>query len=250
MKSVYSNTLKLNIPKIPPFSFGSIVKTSNADFVGSTYVSNPIFDKFWSKSEIEDTIYKNSIIRNLLKEFNLPIMVNINELQELKSGHLTNTCMVVSKVYDCLSPEIKVRIKFEDVILAAMYHDYGKVLIPKDILCKKGFLNAKERSIIEIHTLLGYELLKEKGFNNNVLNLIKYHHQNLNRNGYPVMESNSTKFSFDLELLCLADKYSALREKRSYKAQLTKCEAFEILAQEILKHNFSQDIYTALVKSV
>ena len=55
------------------------------------------------------------------------------------------------------------------------------------MLNKKGKLDADEREIMELHSELGYELLKDKGLSEETLNLIRYHHQNLNKTGYPAM---------------------------------------------------------------
>ena len=46
-----------------------------------------------------------------------------------------------------------------------MLHDLGKVLIPSKILNKPARLNAKEREIMNIHSTLGYELLKTQKIN-------------------------------------------------------------------------------------
>ena len=45
-------------------------------------------------------------------------------------------------------------------------------------------------------------------------------------------------------------KYTALREKRSYKNPFSKYEALEILAKEVNDGNISQEVYNALVKAV
>ena len=60
-----------------------------------------------------------------------------------------------------------------------MLHDLGKVLIPSKILNKPAKLNFKERKIMNIHSTLGYELLKTQHLPTETLSLIKYHHQNL-----------------------------------------------------------------------
>ena len=130
-----------------------------------------------------------------------------------------------------------------------MFHDYGKVLIPAEILNKKGKLNEQERAIMELHPELGYELLKNKGFDERTLNLIKDHHQNLHGNGYPKPDGDF-EYNLETQILSTADKYTALREKRSYKNPMSKYEALEILAKEVNLGNISQNVYNALVKAV
>ena len=110
-------------------------------------------------------------------------------------------------------------------------------------------LNFEEREIIELHSELGYELLKDKNLSPETLKLIKYHHQNLNRKGYPVVNS---EFDCDLglQILNAADKYSALREKRCYKDAFGKIEALQIIAEDVNQGNISQDVYTALLRAI
>ena len=79
--------------------------------------------------------------------------------------------------------------------------------------------------------------------------LIKFHHQNLNKNGYPQMDTNFD-YSLESQILGIADKYTALREKRSYKNPLSKYETLEILAQEVNNGNVDQEVYNALIKSL
>ena len=130
-----------------------------------------------------------------------------------------------------------------------MLHDFGKVLIPKSILNKAGKLDTNEREIMELHSELGYELLKNKGLNEKTLNLIKYHHQNKNGTGYPAI-SKDYEIGIDAQILSTADKYTALREKRSYKNPLGKYEALEIIAKDVNNGQITQDVYTALIRSV
>ena len=130
-----------------------------------------------------------------------------------------------------------------------MLHDYGKVLIPNNVLNKTVKLYGKEQKIMELHSELGYELLKNKNLDERTLNLIKYHHQNRLGTGYPV-KSKNFDYGLESEILNVADKYSALREKRCYKNPLAKYEALEIIAKDVNKGYISQDVYTALLKSV
>ena len=108
---------------------------------------------------------------------------------------------------------------------------------------------AEEREIMELHSELGYELLKNRGLSEMTLNLVKYHHQNLKGNGYPSKTSNF-EYGIEAEILSTADKYSALREQRCYKDSLRKYEALGIIAKEVNEGKLSQDVYTALIKSV
>ena len=156
---------------------------------------------------------------------------------------------MAAKIYSSLPAYLKDEVKLNDLQEAALLHDYGKVLIPNEILNKAGKLTYEEREIMELHSELGYELLKDKNLSEGTLNLIKYHHQNLNKTGYPAVHKD---FDCDLglQILNTADKFSALREKRCYKDAFGKIEALQIIAKDVNDGNISQDVYTALLKNI
>ena len=65
---------------------------------------------------------------------------------------------------------------------AAMLHDYVKVLIPDNVLNKVSRLDNQEREIMNLHSELGYEILKNTDIDTRTLHLSKYHHQNEHHN--------------------------------------------------------------------
>lgn len=163
--------------------------------------------------------------------------------------HLTTTRVIAAKIYSALPPELKKEVNLSDLQQAAMLHDYGKVLIPKEILNKKGTLTQEEKKIMELHSELGYELLKGQGVNESVLNLIKYHHQKPDGSGYPAI-NNDYEHNLSAEILEAADMYSALTEERAYHKACTKEEALEIILKETEKGVISQTVFDALKKCV
>ena len=182
-----------------------------------------------------------------MNEKNIPVEINLKELEKLKDGHLKHTRIVTAQIYSSLPNDLKQGINLAELQEAAMLHDYGKILIPDSILNKKGKLTPKEKEIMDLHSELGYELLKNKGLSNKTLNLIKYHHQNPTKTGYP-KANKDFDYGIDSQILTAADKYTALREKRSYKNPMGKYEALEIIAKDVNNGLISQEIYTALTK--
>ena len=167
----------------------------------------------------------------------------------MTQGHLTTTRILVAKIYSALPAEIKKEVNISNLQQAAMLHDYGKVLIPKEILNKKGALTPEEKKIMELHSEFGYELLKQQGVNEEVLNLIKYHHQKPDGNGYPLIDDNF-EYNISSQILKIADMYSALVEERPYHRACTKEEALDIIKKEIEDGIICQEVYDALKKSI
>lgn len=244
----YNLPLKFNFPTVQ-FRSNPTIKVAPKNPTKDGFVSNPLYETFGTKTEIEETAKTNPRIQAILRENNLQLQVNVEELEKLKQGHLNETRVVAAQIYSSLSPEIKQKVSLPDLQTAAMFHDYGKVLIPKNILNKTGKLTDEERKIMELHSELGYELLRNKGLSEKTLNLVKYHHQNLKGDGYP-QKGNDFEYGIDTQILTTADKYTALREKRSYKNPLGKYEALEIIAKDVNNGQLSQEVYTALIKGV
>ena len=201
------------------------------------------------QNNIDTNITLTPQILKILKENNIPLNVNQNILSNLQHGHLKNTRIVAAQMYSSIPAELKKEISMQDLQQAALLHDYGKILIPEKILNKHGTLNEQERKIIELHPILGYELLKNKDLNSNVLNLIKYHHQNIHGDGYPKIEDDYHP-SIAADILHAADEYTALREERTYKKALSKQEALDIVKQDVEAGKISPVAYNALVKVV
>lgn len=244
----FSSLIKSNNTNIA-FSSKDMIAKSVIKEVKKDFVTSPVEERFFSKSEIESIAKSNLVLRKLFAKYNLPIKVNIEEFEKLRKGHLEKTRELTVGIYSALPDNLKKDVNIFNLQLAALYHDYGKVLIPNHILNKKGGLTFEEREVMQLHSQIGYELLRNSGFNESVLNLIKYHHQNLHKNGYPYAESNFD-FGIEHQILSIADKYSALREERSYKNPFGKYEALEIIAKEVNKGLISQDIFTALIRVV
>lgn len=249
MAFIYNIPIKFNISNIPFRSTQVVQPPVIKPFENNELVTKPFEDKFGTKEQIEMCAKSSPEITAIMKEYNLPIKVNIEELEKLKKGHLTDCRVIAAKIYSALPADLKYEINLPRLQEAAMLHDYGKVLIPKNILNKNGKLNPEEKAIMELHPVLSYELLKNKKINQETLKLIKYHHQNMKNTGYPKID-DGFEYSLEAQILSAADKYSALREERSYKSALAKYEALEIMAKEVNEGHISQEVYTALTKII
>ena len=245
----FYNNVGANVP-ISRIGFRSSVNFPATDGTKKdSFSTNPMYNDFGTKSEIEAIAKTNPRIKEILKENKIPLQVNINELEKLKQGHLKNSRIIAAKMYSAMPEDMKKDVNLSDLQEATMLHDYGKVLIPKEILNKNSTLDIEEKQIMDLHSELGYELLKEKGVRPNVLNLVKYHHQTPDGTGYPSVDNNF-EYTTEMAMLAAADKYSALTENRSYKSAMPKDEALEIIQEDVDKGLIPQEVFDALKKSV
>lgn len=251
MNPIYNTPILNHNIKLPGIQFRAYPAefTETFSIPKDSFSTNPFHSDFWDKDTITRAAKSNPEVVRILKENKIPVKVNIEELNKLKRGHLMDTRVTAAKIYSALPQELKSGINPQDLQQAAMLHDYGKVLIPDKILNKAGSLTDDERKIMALHSELGHELLKEQGVNENVLNMVKYHHQTPNGSGYPEI-TNGFKPDIPSQILTAADKYSALTEKRSYKDAMTRDAALEVLRGDVESGLISQEVYNALEKAV
>ena len=200
------------------------------------------------KKILERMIELNPEINRLLSNYKIKLSIDTKTLKELAGGHMNETCKVAVGIYSVLSDKLKSTVRESSLKEASMLHDLGKVLIPSKILNKPAKLNRKEREIMNIHSTLGYELLKTQNINSETLELVKYHHQNLKYSGYPAFTEKNLPSDIGVQIISTADKYSALREARVYRRKLSRIESLLVLYKEVLEGKIHKDIFNALVE--
>lgn len=164
-------------------------------------------------------------------------------------GHAKDTQNISRGIIENLPFSLKGYVDAKAVSDAAYLHDIGKVLIPKNILNKNGKLTPEETEIMHKHSQIGYELLKTTDINQKTLNLVRNHHQNAKLSGYPFV-GKDFKADLDLQIISVADKYSALTEKRVYKNCLSAKQALTIIYKDVQDEKLHPFVFKALVNYV
>lgn len=109
---------------------------------------------------------------------------------------------------------------------AALFHDIGKARVPLSILDKPGRLDPEERSLIERHPVMGWELLQNAhGLTSDVLDAVRHHHELLDGSGYPDGLCDD-QIGDLVRMLTIVDVFSALIEARSYKQPMSRENAY------------------------
>lgn len=117
----------------------------------------------------------------------------------------------------------------ERLTQAALLHDVGKSRIPLTILNKPGRLDEAERLVMQRHPVIGYEMLQGHGFADDMLAVVRSHHELLDGSGYP--DKLAGRAIPDLvRLVTICDIYGALIERRRYKTPIAPAQAYAILA--------------------
>jgi putative nucleotidyltransferase with HDIG domain len=104
----------------------------------------------------------------------------------------------------------------EIIRTAARVHDIGKVAIPDSILNKHGPLDESERHLINQHTIIGFNLLKNLEMYSEAAQLVKYEHERWDGTGYPE-GLKGDQIPLGARIIHVADVYHALTSDRPYR---------------------------------
>ena len=206
-------------------------------------------ERYTSEAAIKRMINANPKIKKIVKNFNPEMKLNLAELKELLNNHSSDTQKIAIGIAENLPFSLRNKVNLKAIDDAAYLHDIGKVLIPENILNKAGKLDDNEIKIMHTHSELSYELLKHSDIDTRTLDLIKYHHQNPLKSGYPQAKPDFNA-DINLQVLSAADKFSALTEKRPYKEPLSNEQALGIMYKDVKEGKMHPFIFKALVAHV
>lgn len=116
-----------------------------------------------------------------------------------------------------------------DIGIAGLLHDIGKVSVPIDIITKPSRLTPEEFEIVKMHPVYAAKHMKERHLvNENVYKGIIQHHEKMDGSGYPFHLSGKEIHPY-ARILAVADVYDALTSHRPYRVPSPPNEAIEYI---------------------
>lgn len=158
---------------------------------------------------------------------------------EFRDGESGNHVKRIHDITKCILTDTKLgeglsAQEIDDIALASIMHDVGKIAIPDAILNKPGKLTKEEYEIMKLHTIKGADLLKSIPAlrNANVykyaFDIARHHHERYDGNGYPD-RLKGDEISLWAQVVSLADVYDALVSKRVYKNAFSFDDAVKMI---------------------
>jgi putative nucleotidyltransferase with HDIG domain len=107
----------------------------------------------------------------------------------------------------------------DNLLIAGLIHDIGKITIPEEILNKEGKLTDEEFEQIRSHPRAGYDLIKDLDVDPRIKNATLQHHERCDGSGYPTKAKEADLDDFSM-VIAIADVYDAMTAARKYRAPL------------------------------
>lgn len=147
---------------------------------------------------------------------------DIEKTEEVISGHSIRVAYLAKELAEKINlPKEEVT----NIYFAALFHDIGKHFIPKEILGKKDKLTEDEFEIMKKHCNLAEDILRGI-LSEDIIKIIKAHHERLDGSGYPQGISIEDKGA---RILGIVDSYDAMTTARVYTHAKTENEALREL---------------------
>ncbi|HKM33405.1 MAG TPA: HD domain-containing phosphohydrolase [Lachnospiraceae bacterium] len=170
------------------------------------------------------------------------ILQCMREYDDLTYAHSINVAFICNVAARWLNmPENDIRMATS----CGLFHDIGKVQIPKIILNKPSKLTIDEFAIIKKHPVTGYQLLREQSINDHICNAALMHHERCDGTGYPfgIKDIQIDRFA---KLVAIADVYDAMTAARVYRGPLCPFTVIDLFEKEGLQQYDPRYIMTFL----
>lgn len=153
------------------------------------------------------------------------LSIAIDENSNWTSGH----SLRVEKYAKLIGEKIGLSTeKLEQLKMAAIMHDIGKIGIPGEILDKTGPLTPEELRIIQMHPEKGARILREITAYKDIVEPVLQHHEKYDGSGYP-NGLKGEEISLMARILAVADVYDALSTDRPYRKALSTEQVIQFM---------------------
>jgi putative nucleotidyltransferase with HDIG domain len=158
------------------------------------------------------------------------------------SGRVSRFSMLIGEAIGLPKTEL------EDLKIACLFHDVGKIKVPDSILHKPGKLDASEYDVIIHHVENGASILGKASSLLKYVPAVRHHHERCDGKGYPdgLSGENIPLFA---SIIAVADSFDAMTSTRPYR----KAFSVDVALQELLRVAGTQlraDLVTVFVKLI
>jgi putative nucleotidyltransferase with HDIG domain len=133
-----------------------------------------------------------------------------------------------------------------EVEFGFLLHDVGKVAVPDSILWKPEPLTPEERSLMERHPIVGWEILREIDFLGEAKLVVRHHHERWDGAGYPDNLAGDV-IPLSARVFAVADVLDALTTLRPYRQPSSLEEARDMI-EESSGTQFDPEVVTAFLE--
>lgn len=169
--------------------------------------------------------------KNLFFETTLAFSAAIDAKDHYTRGHTTRVTEYSLAIARIIFEETQEKMNqsfFDNLHIASLLHDIGKIGVPENILNKTEDLDEEERKKMNEHPIIGAKILEPIRGLEEVIWGVKHHHEQYDGNGFPD-HLKGDGIPLIACIIAVADSLDAMTTDRPYRKALTRDEAIEEL---------------------
>jgi len=154
------------------------------------------------------------------RELFTDIVEGICDKAEIRDPYVSTHSQRVADLAGAIAREIGMMPdEIEEIKIAGLLHDLGKIAIPREIFSKPRRLNETELALIRIHPDRGYQILRVIPELRPVAEMVYQHHERLDGSGYPRGLKDKDILQ-GAKIIAVADVVDALASPRRHRPAL------------------------------
>ncbi len=135
----------------------------------------------------------------------------------------------------------------QELAIATMFFDIGKVKLPKEILLKEEPLNDDEQKLVKEHVMHSVKLLESaEGVKRSTIDVALNHHERFDGNGYPYGKKNE-EIPLFARIAGIVDTYDAMTSERVYSTLYSHEQTVKQLYQR-RNIDFQEDLLEQFIR--
>jgi len=158
------------------------------------------------------------------------------------SKRVSELCVAISTIMDFSKDDIN------QIRIAGLVHDIGKIGIDERILNKPGKLDDNELNEIKRHPEIGYRIISMIDEFSGIANVVLAHQEKWDGSGYP-RNLKGEEISLQARIIAVADAYDAMTSERAYGKVFSEEEAINEI-QRCSGTQFDPDISRIFIEKV
>ena len=148
----------------------------------------------------------------------LVTLASLKAHDEYTFSHAVNVAVLTLVQGEALGLD---RQTLNDLGIAGLLHDMGKIKVPEEILKKPGKLTSEEFELIKLHPADGAKILMNTPGISKLAYVVTFeHHIKYDLSGYPVVSREKGGLNLGSMLVRIADTYDAMRSNRYYAKEI------------------------------
>lgn len=207
---------------------GALVEAINCGHVYK-YVTKP-----WSNDELRLTVaralehYETKRSRNELEQTNKRLSARLQKMTcgvvrtiadalDARDEHLYGHSRRVSGYAGAIGRRMGLSVEaLEQISLAGLLHDIGKIGTPDSILLKPATLTEEEYAVVELHAERGARMLAGIPEMEDITNAVRHHHEHFDGTGYPERLVGE-QIPLASRIILVANAYDAITNPRPFR---------------------------------